>query len=89
MSKEYDFLIVGAGFFGSICANELTKKGQKVCVIDNRNHIGGNCYTRDQSGIQVHEYGPHIFHTSNEEVWKWINQYVEFNDFNFDNDLVI
>lgn len=82
MSKEYDFLIVGAGFFGSICANELTKKGQKVCVIDNRNHIGGNCYTRDQSGIQVHEYGPHIFHTSNEEVWKWINQYVEFNDFN-------
>ena len=79
---KYDYLIVGAGFFGSICANELTKKGYKVCVIDNRLHIGGNCYTKDQSGIQVHEYGPHIFHTSNERVWEWINQYVEFNDFN-------
>ena len=74
-------LIVGSGFFGSICAHELTKKGHKVCVIDNRSHIGGNCYTSKKDGISVHEYGPHIFHTSNAEVWEWINQFVEFNNF--------
>lgn len=78
---KYDYLIVGAGFYGAICAHELNKLGYKVCVIENRDHIGGNCYTKDVSGIQVHEYGPHIFHTSNEKVWKWINQFVEFNDF--------
>ena len=77
----YDFLIVGSGFFGSICARELSNKGYKVCVIEQRNHIGGNCYTSNRDGINVHEYGPHIFHTSNDEVWKWINQYVKFNDF--------
>jgi UDP-galactopyranose mutase len=77
----YDYLIVGSGFFGSICAYELNKKGYKVCVIDNRNHIGGNCYTSNRDGINVHDYGPHIFHTSNEEVWKWINQFVQFNHF--------
>jgi UDP-galactopyranose mutase len=77
----YDYLIVGSGFFGSICAYELNKKGYKVCVIDNRNHIAGNCYTSNRNGINVHDYGPHIFHTSNEEVWKWINQFVQFNHF--------
>ena len=77
----YDYLIVGSGFFGSICARELTDSGKKVCVIENRNHIGGNCYTSNRDGINVHDYGPHIFHTSNEEVWKWINQYVDFNEF--------
>jgi len=77
----YDYLIVGSGFFGSICAYELNRKGFKVCVIDNRNHIGGNCYTSNRDGINVHDYGPHIFHTSNEEVWKWINQFVQFNHF--------
>jgi UDP-galactopyranose mutase len=77
----YDYLIVGAGFFGSICAYELNRKGFKVCVIENRNHIAGNCYTSNRDGINVHDYGPHIFHTSNEEVWKWINQFVEFNHF--------
>jgi UDP-galactopyranose mutase len=77
----YDYLIVGSGFFGSICAYELNKKGYKVCVIDNRNHIGGNCYTSNRDGINVHDYGPHIFHTPNEEVWKWINQFVRFNHF--------
>jgi UDP-galactopyranose mutase len=77
----YDYLIVGSGFFGSICAYELNKRGYKVCVIDNRNHIGGNCYTSNRDGINVHDYGPHIFHTSNEEVWKWINQFVQFNHF--------
>ena len=78
---KYDYLVVGSGFFGSICARELTDSGKKVCVIENRNHIGGNCYTSNRDGINVHDYGPHIFHTSNEEVWKWINQYVDFNDF--------
>ena len=77
----YDYLIVGSGFFGSICAYELNKKGYKVCVIENRNHIAGNCYTSNRDGINVHDYGPHIFHTSNEEVWKWINRFVEFNHF--------
>ena len=77
----YDYLIVGAGFYGSICAHELTKAGKKVLVIDNREHIGGNCYTKNRDGINVHEYGAHIFHTSNEEVWKWINQFVTFNNY--------
>ena len=77
----YDYLIVGAGFYGSICAHELTKAGKKVLVIDNRSHIGGNCYTENRDGINVHIYGPHIFHTSNEEVWKWVNQFAEFNNF--------
>ena len=62
-------------------AYELNKKGYKVVVIDSRNHIGGNCYTSNRDGINVHEYGPHIFHTSNEYVWKWINNFVTFNDF--------
>jgi UDP-galactopyranose mutase len=78
---KYDYLIVGSGFFGSICAYELNKKGYKVCVIESRNHIGGNCYTSNRDGIQVHDYGPHIFHTSNEQVWEWINQFVKFNNF--------
>lgn len=78
---KYDYLIVGSGFFGSICAYELNKIGKKVLVIDSRNHIGGNCHTERKDGINVHTYGPHVFHTSNEEVWKWINQFVEFNNF--------
>jgi UDP-galactopyranose mutase len=79
----YDYLIVGAGFYGAICARELTDAGYKVLVIDKRDHIGGNCYTENKDGINIHTYGPHIFHTSNEEVWKWINQYVEFNNFTY------
>ena len=77
----YDYLIVGSGFFGSICAYELNKQGYKCIVIDKRNHIGGNCYTSNRDGINVHDYGPHIFHTSNEEVWKWINQFTKFNNY--------
>ena len=77
----YDYLIVGSGFFGSICARELTNAGYKCLVIDKRNHIGGNCYTENKDNINIHTYGPHIFHTSNEEVWKWINQYAEFNNY--------
>ena len=81
MNKGYDYLIVGAGFYGAICAYELNKAGYSVLVIDSRDHIGGNCYTKKRDGINIHEYGPHIFHTSNEEVWSWINQFVAFNDF--------
>ena len=67
--------------FGSICANELNKINKKILVIESRNHIGGNCYTEKRNGINVHMYGPHIFHTSNKVVWEWINQFVKFNDF--------
>jgi UDP-galactopyranose mutase len=79
----FDYLIVGSGFFGSICAYELNKQGYKVCVIDKKNHLGGNCYTSNRDGIHVHDYGPHIFHTSNEEVWTWVNQFVKFNNFRY------
>jgi UDP-galactopyranose mutase len=78
---KYDYLIVGAGFFGSICAYELFKQGKRCLVLEKRNHIGGNCYTEIRDNINVHIYGPHIFHTSNEKVWNWINQFVEFNNF--------
>lgn len=81
MSKQYDYIIVGSGFFGSICAYELNKINKKVLVLESRNHIGGNCYTSNREGINVHDYGPHIFHTSNDEVWSWINQFVKFNNF--------
>lgn len=83
MEKKYDFVIVGAGFFGAICANELHKKKFKVLVIDKRDHIGGNCYTEIKDNINIHKYGPHIFHTSNKKIWEWINQFAEFNDFIF------
>lgn len=81
MSKNYDYLIVGAGFYGSICAYELTKLGKKCLVIDKRPHIAGNCYTEEQEGIHVHSYGPHIFHTNDKKIWDWINQFAEFNGF--------
>ena len=77
----YNYLIVGSGFFGSICAYELSKRGYKCLVIEKRSHIGGNCYTEKRDNINIHTYGPHIFHTSNEEVWGWINQFVSFNSF--------
>lgn len=75
----YNYLIVGAGLFGSIFAHEATKKGKTCLVIDKRNHIGGNIYTEEVEGIQVHKYGAHIFHTSNKKVWDYINQFAEFN----------
>lgn len=77
--KDYDYLIVGSGLFGSIFAYEANKKGKKCLVIDKRPHIGGNIYTENIEGINVHKYGAHIFHTSNKEVWKYINQFAEFN----------
>ena len=76
---SYDYLIVGSGLFGAIFAHEAKKAGKKVLVIDKRDHIGGNIYTREIEGIQVHQYGAHIFHTSDEEVWNYIRQFAEFN----------
>ena len=75
----YDYLIVGSGLFGAIFAYEANKKGKKCLVIDKRSHIGGNIYTESIEGINVHKYGAHIFHTSNKEVWNYINQFAEFN----------
>ena len=76
---KYDYLIVGAGLFGAIFAYEANKKGKKCLVIDKRNHIAGNIYTEEIEGIQVHKYGAHIFHTSNKQIWDYINQFAEFN----------
>ncbi len=77
----YDYLIVGAGLFGSVFAYEMTKRGRKCLVIDKRSHIGGNCYTEEINGINVHKYGPHIFHTSKKDIWDYINRFAEFNSF--------
>ena len=76
---HYDYLIVGAGLFGAVFACEAEKQGKKCLVIDKRSHIGGNVYTYEQAGIQVHKYGAHIFHTSDEKVWQYVNQFAEFN----------
>ena len=81
MNKKYDYLIVGSGLFGSTCARLLTDKGYKVLVIEKRNHIGGNVYTEKIDDIDVHVYGSHIFHTSNEEVWSFVNRFAKFNNF--------
>lgn len=77
--KKYDYLIVGAGLFGSTFANLAHKQGKKVLVIDRRNHIAGNIYTEEVEGIQVHRYGAHIFHTDYKDVWDYVNSFVEFN----------
>ncbi len=77
----YDYLIVGAGLFGAVFAREMTDRGKKCLVIDRRNHIGGNCFTEQVEGITVHRYGAHIFHTSDQEVWDFINRYATFNSF--------
>ena len=78
---KYDFVIVGAGLYGSVCAYELKKKGKRVLVIDKREHVAGNIYTEKVEGIDVHKYGAHIFHTNNKEVWDYVNSFVEFNRF--------
>ena len=76
---EFDYLIVGAGLYGAVFAHEMQKKGKKCLVVDKRGHIGGNVYTEDVEGIQVHRYGAHIFHTSDKEVWDYVNGFAEFN----------
>lgn len=79
--RKYDYLIVGAGLFGAVFAHEATKCGKTCLVIDKREHIGGNIYTEETEGIQVHKYGAYIFHTSRKEVWEYVNQFAEFNHF--------
>ena len=75
--KKYDYLIVGAGLFGAVFAHEATKKGKTCLVIDKRDHIGGNIYTEEVEGIQVHKYGAHIFHTSKNQCWKlWLVEHL-------------
>ena len=78
---KYDYLIVGAGLFGSVFAHEAKKKGKTCLVIDKRDHIAGNIYCEEIEGINVHKYGAHIFHTSNKKVWEYINQFAEFNNY--------
>lgn len=77
--KKYDYLIVGAGLFGSVFAHEATKAGKKCLVIDKRNHLGGNVFCEEVSGINVHKYGAHIFHTNDKKIWNYVNSFVEFN----------
>lgn len=77
----YDYLIVGAGLSGAIFAYEAHKRGKKVKVIDKRHHIGGNIYCENIEGINVHKYGAHIFHTSNQKIWEYINQFAKFNNY--------
>lgn len=77
----YDYLIVGAGLFGSVFAHEMTARGKHCLVIDRRSHIGGNCFTESIEGINIHRYGAHIFHTSDRRVWDYVNQFAEFNNF--------
>ena len=77
----YDYLIVGAGLFGAAFARRMTDEGKKCLVIDRRDHIGGNAYTKETEGINVHRYGAHIFHTDNERVWEFVNRYAQFNNF--------
>ncbi len=78
---RYDYLIVGAGLYGAVFAHEAKKAGKSCLVIDKRDHIAGNIYTKEVEGIQVHEYGAHIFHTSNRDVWDYVNQFAEFNQY--------
>ena len=77
----YDYLIVGCGLFGATFANQAKQKGKKCLIIDSRDHIAGNCYTENKENINIHKYGPHIFHTNNEEIWNYINKFAKFNTF--------
>ena len=79
LNMKYDYLIVGAGLFGSVFAYEATKKNKKCLVIDKRSHIGGNIYTENIEGINVHKYGAHIFHTNDKQIWDYVNQFAQFN----------
>lgn len=78
---KYDYLIVGAGLFGAVFAYEATKKGKKCLVIDKRDHIAGNIYTKETENINVHQYGAHIFHTSDRKIWDYVNSFADFNNY--------
>jgi UDP-galactopyranose mutase len=77
----YDFLIVGSGIFGSVFAQQARENGKKCLVIDKRSHVGGNCYTQREHQIDIHTYGPHIFHTSSREIWSYVNKFSSFNNY--------
>ena len=77
----YDYLIVGSGLFGAVFAHEMKKKGKSCLVLERRSHAGGNVYCEEKDGINVHQYGAHIFHTSYKEVWEYVNSFVEFNNY--------
>ncbi|MFZ5971574.1 MAG: UDP-galactopyranose mutase [Bacteroidota bacterium] len=79
--KRYDYLIVGAGLFGSVFAHEATKRGKRCLVIDKRSHPGGNVFCEEIEGIQVHKYGAHIFHTNDKRIWDYVNSFVKFNNY--------
>ena len=78
---KYDYLIVGAGLYGAVFANEAVKHGKKCLVIDKRAHIAGNIYTKEIEHINVHQYGAHIFHTSDKKIWDFVNQFADFNNY--------
>lgn len=82
--NSYDYLVVGAGLFGAVFAQQMREKGKKCLVIDKRNHIAGNIYSKEIEGIQVHMYGPHIFHTDIDEVWDYVNRFAKFNHFRYE-----
>jgi len=77
--KQYDYLIVGAGLWGSVFAHEANKRGKKCLIVDRREHTGGNIYCENVEGINVHKYGAHIFHTNDKDIWDYVNSFVEFN----------
>ena len=81
LHKKYDYIIIGAGIYGCVFAYEMHKRGKKCLVIEKRNHIGGNCYSENINGIDVHKYGPHIFHTNNKNTWEYIQLFGEFSNF--------
>ena len=80
-SYKYDYLVVGSGLFGAVFAHAANQKNKKCLVIDRRNHIGGNIFCEQRDDINIHKYGAHIFHTSNKDVWNYINQIADFNNY--------
>lgn len=78
---KYDYVVVGSGLFGSIFARQMTDRGASCLILEKRPHIAGNCYTKNEGGIHVHEYGPHIFHTNSDMVWEYMNRWTKFNNF--------
>ncbi len=83
IKKPYDYLVVGSGLFGSVFAREATDRGKKCLVIDKRSHTGGNIHCKNINGINVHQYGPHIFHTNDDELWEYVNRFTSFNRFTY------
>ena len=78
---RYDYLVVGCGMFGAVFARSVAERGRRVLVIDKRSHVAGNCYSEQVAGVEVHRYGPHIFHTDNERVWRFVTRFARFNDY--------